>query len=161
MKLQLPSSISSQQDLKALIVEIREYSRWFSHNAIKQRVNAKHAAEAPILTPAAKDMLREWSGQKAVSEQSLDELIKVLQTYASTAPSLTITLAAPPTAGLKQTLVAWCRSNVAPDILVSFQFNSTLLGGMVVRYGSRVFDWSFRRQILNNSEHFPEVLRRV
>ena len=53
-----------------------------------------------------------------------------------------------------------CRP-VAPDVLVNFQFNATILGGMVVRYGSHVYDWSFRRQILAKRDTFPEVLRRV
>jgi F0F1-type ATP synthase delta subunit len=70
-------------------------------------------------------------------------------------------LAAPPSNGIKKTLVAWCRKNIATDILVNFDFNSTLLGGMVVRYGSHVFDWSFRRKILEEHSKFPGVLRNV
>lgn len=161
MKLRLPDSVSSLQDLTSLQLEMREYARWFAHDAMKKRVNVKHASEPPTLSPAANDMLRSWSDKKALTQQSLDELIKTLDTYKHNASTLTITLAAPPTSDIKKTLVAWCRDNIAPDVLVSFQFNSTLLGGMVVRYGSRVFDWSFRRQILAARNNFPEVLRRV
>lgn len=161
MNLRLPDSISSLQDLTSLQLEMREYARWFAHDAMKKRVNVKHASESPTLSPAANDMLRSWSNKKSLTQQSLDELIKTLDTYKRSASTLTITLAAPPTSDIKKTLVAWCRENIAPDILVSFQFNSTLLGGMVVRYGSRVFDWSFRRQILAARNNFPEVLRRV
>jgi hypothetical protein len=32
---------------------------------------------------------------------------------------------------------------------------------MVVVHGSRIYDWSFRRQILATREKFPEVLRNV
>lgn len=161
MKLKLPDSISSPQDLTGLQLEMREYARWFAHDAMKKRVNVKHASEAPTLSPAATELLRSAGAGKSLTSQNIDELIKTLDVYKHSASTLTITLAAPPTNDIKKTLVSWCRENIAPDILVTFQFNSTILGGMVVRYGSRVFDWSFRRQILSARNNFPEVLRRV
>jgi hypothetical protein len=161
MKLQLENSISSPQDLKGVILEVREYARWYRHNAIKKQVRAGHAAEQPELSPAAAALIRSWGTKDPLSSRSLDSLITTLEGYQASAHQLTITLAAPPTSGLKKTLVAWCRENVAPDVLVNFEFNATLLGGMVVRSGSRIFDWSFRRQILDAHANFPEVLRRV
>ena len=96
-----------------------------------------------------------------IDQHMLDELIATLEVYRKTATTVTITLAAPATSEIKKTLVNWCRHNISADILVSFQFNATILGGMVVRHGSRVFDWSFKRQILAARANFPEVLRRV
>lgn len=161
MKLKLPNSVSSPQDLKALELEVRDYARWFSHHAIKKQVNVKDGSDQPSLSPAAKELLGAWAAKKPMSQQSLGELSAVLKDFGDAAPTMTITLAAPPPGSLKAVLVAWCRENIAPDVLVTFQFNATLLGGMVVRSGSRIFDWSFRRQILAAREHFPEVLRRV
>lgn len=164
MNLNLPDSVCSQQDVSALTLEVREYARWYSHGAVKKRLRIKSrrkTAEEPVLSPAASEIIRDWSIKKPLSSQSLDELIAALESFKDTSPTLTIVLAAPPTSGLKKTLVSWCRKNVAPDILVNFQFNSTLLGGMVVRSGSHVFDWSFRRQILAERAKFPEILRHV
>lgn len=161
MKLNLPDSVYSSQDLTALILELKEYGRWLSHTNIAARVNAKHISESPVTSPAATVLLREWSVKNTLTPQRLDELLKALETFQKTASALTITLAAPPTSDIKQTLVAWCRKNITDNILVTFQFNATLLGGMVIRYGSHIFDWSFRRQILAARDKFPEVLRRV
>ena len=165
MKLKLEESVSSPQDLKAVILEIQDYARWYSHNAIKKRLGVKlkrkTTAEAPFISPAASTIIREWASSNNLNQNSFDHLIKTLETYARSAPQLTITLAAPPTNGLKKTLVAWCRENISPDMLINFQFNSVLLGGMVIRSGSHVFDWSFRRQILEARQRFPEVLRNV
>ncbi len=161
MKLKLPDSVASSQDLTALLLEVRTYARWFTHESIKKRVDVKHSSEPPTLSLATTELIRAWETKKALDSQSLDGLIEALEAYADTARSITITLSAPPTNGLKATLVAWCRANIAPNILVTFQFNATLMGGMVVRYGSRVFDWSFRRQLLAARDRFPEVLRRV
>jgi hypothetical protein len=157
----LPNSVSSQQDLSALTLEIRDYSKWFAHNAIKERVHAKNAVLPPSLSPGALELVRSASNKKLLSQQDLDELITMLESAKKTAPTVTITLAAPASGDLKQTLVGACRANIADNALVNFKFNSSLLGGMVIHHGSHVFDWSFRRQILASSAKFTEVLRRV
>ncbi|HEX5456541.1 MAG TPA: F0F1 ATP synthase subunit delta [Candidatus Saccharimonadales bacterium] len=159
MKIKLDGSISSPQNLKTLVLEMRDYAGWFSKNEIKKRVNAKHSTDKPELSPAASMLLHDWGQNGSLDRKSLDELIAALENMEDTAPKATITLAAPPAAGLKKMLVNWLREEIAPDILVTFDFNSTLLGGMVLRCGSRMFDWSFRRQILDSRAQFPEVLR--
>ncbi len=162
MKLKLPKSVASPQDLSALILEIKEYAKWYAHESIKMRFNAaKSSQNTPVLSAGASELIRTWFGNKEPNRLGFDGLIKTLEQYAKNSQLVTITLAAPAPNSLKATLVEWFRTNVSPDVLVSFQINSTLLGGMVVRLGSRVFDWSFRRQILDAKANFPEVLRRV
>lgn len=157
--LKLDSTVCSPQDVQGLVDELRAYARWFSHNSVKQRLKVRgHGTAEPELSPAGRALVREL---KPVSATSLDNLLATLDTYKSKAPLVTITLAAPPAPGIKKSLVSWCRDNLAPNVLVNFQFNAALLGGLVVRTGSRVFDWSFRRQILDNRAKFPEVLRNV
>ncbi len=161
IKFKLDESISSLQDLRGLVLEIHEYQRWFSHNAIKKKIHIPSKSKPPELSPAAKSVLREWCAGKDLTIKMLDELIKTLEAYGRNAPSMSITLAALPSSGMKKILVGWCRDNISPNVMVDFQFNSTLLGGLVVRSGSHIFDWSFRRQILAERNKFPEVLRRV
>lgn len=161
MKLKLPDSVSSVQDVTALILEVREYTRWFSHATIMKKMNNKNISKPPTLSASSNEMLRNWSDGKSLTRQNLDELIANLERFKHSSETMTIVLAAPATSDIKKQLVSWCRQNVSDNILVSFQFNATLLGGMVVRYGSRIFDWSFKRKILANRGHFPEVLRNV
>lgn len=161
MKLRLPDSVSSVQDLTGLIGEVREYAKWFSHAVILKKIDNKKTTPQPVLSASTTEMIRSWANGKSLSRQNLDELIVTLEKFKHTAESMTIVLAAPATNDIKRQLVAWCRNNISDNILVSFQFNAILLGGMVVRYGSRIFDWSFRRKILANRGHFPEVLRNV
>lgn len=161
MKLKLPASVVSAQDLQALIVDIRAYAKWYSHAAIKQRLDLKQADDTPAVSPAAAELLNDRASKKALKPEILDDLIADLEDFRDNAPQVSITLAAPASGELKRSLAAWCRDNLEANILVSFSFNSTLLGGMVVRYGSHVYDWSFRRQVLANRAKFPEVLRNV
>lgn len=162
MKLKLHESVASPQDLQALIHELRDYSRWFGMGTIRKQVHARHAApDQPELTPATKAVLHDWMLKNPMSRKSIDELIHQLEDYITHARVMTIVLAAPPSGGIKKQLTLWCRENVSPNILVRFEFNQSLLGGMVVRFGSHIHDWSFRRQILENSAKIPEVLKNV
>lgn len=160
MKLTLPSSVTSPQDVDDLVLEVREYARWFAHNEVKRRAGAE-PAEAPAISPAAKQVIRDWHGDKSVTDKRLDKLVRSLEDFKTDAPLMTITLAAPPSGDIRNTLITWCRQNIAENVLVNFRFNRTILGGLVVRFGSHIYDWSFRRAILDNRERFPEVLRNV
>lgn len=159
--MKLPDAVYSPQDLSSLIMEVREYTKWFSHVTVKNRRGVKQDTQPPAASAATAELLKTWAGEQPLTDQRLDELINQLQNLSEAAPTVTITLAAPAPEKLKQELTAWCRANLNPGMLVSFRFNATLLGGMVVRYGSRIHDWSFRRQIMEARSKFPEVLRRV
>lgn len=161
MSPQLPSSVTSIEDLKGIIMEIQAYARWFAAASIKQRVAARSVVASPPTLSAESIALIKTVSSQQLTSKNLELLVAHLQNLVNTSPQLTITLAAPASASLKRDLVAWCREHIASSVLVNFRFNATILGGMVVQYGSHVYDWSFRRQILANRGHFPEVLRRV
>lgn len=159
--IKLPDSICSPQDLTALTLEVREYARWYEHESVKQRTGSKNRSTQPILSVTTAELLRGASTNGTLLPAQLDAIIKELEQYKASAPTVTLTLAAPAPEQVKKTLTAWCRAELSPTILVSFEFNRTLLGGMVVRYGSHVHDWSFRRALLTTPVQFSEVLARV
>jgi hypothetical protein len=161
MKLNLQNEVTSLQDLKSVILEIEKCAGWLSQNQVKAKVSGKTEQKTPTISQAADDLIKQWHAGQPVTAKSLDELAKALKDFGSIAPRMTITLAAPAPATLKKELVGWCRKNLDPQILVDFKFNSTMLGGMAVQYGSHLYDWSFRRQILAGKDKFAEVLRRV
>lgn len=157
----LPDTVASPQDLLMVILEVRHYAKWYGHEAILQRISKKPGAPQPILSANARKIILDWNEIMEISNRSLSRLIVTLESYAKNTDTMTITLAAPAPSQMRQSIVRWCRQNISPAIFVSFQFNSILLGGMVVRYGSHIYDWSFRCQILTARANFPEVLRRV
>lgn len=163
MQVDLPETVSSTEDLMALTLEIREYTTWFGQVVNARRAGANAAMPPqPQLSPAALEVLRQAKGDaRELTPELLDALITLLDRMRAHAKTMTITLAAPATNEVKKELVAWMRANIAPDVLITFRFNSLLLGGMVVRFGSRIFDWSFRRTILNERHQIGEVLRNV
>lgn len=161
MKIKLPSSIASSEDLTELLIELHDYSKWLSHESIKKNMNLKSESKLPILSISATELLHTIGDKKTINKNDLEQAIENIKKYIKEAPTITITLSAIPSNSLKSNLVSWCRDNLAPNILVNFRFNKILLGGMVIRCGSRIFDWSFRRQILASSNKMPEVLRNV
>lgn len=162
MKIKLDPSVASPQDLQALTRELHDYARWLGTNIIKKQVHARRPApDQPQLSPAAKAVLHDWCLDHPLTRAGIDQLAVELERSLKSAKVLTITLAAPPTGGITKPLTGWCRDNISPSVLVRYEFNQNLLGGMVVRYGSRIYDWSFRRQILEGRGKFPEVLRHV
>ena len=161
MKPNLPESIHTMQDLSSVQREIQEYSKWFAHDSIKRRTGTKHQHDAPLLSPAAEGLLDDWTEKNTLTQKQIDLLVAELANYRHNSKIITITLAGPPTTNVKKTLVLWCRKNISPNVLVNFDFNRTLLGGLVVRFDSQIYDWSFRRQIMTNQQNFPGVLRNV
>lgn len=147
--------------MKALINELQRYVQWSGRNDIKQQVTSQLMDGQPVLSAGANDLINQWMGGRPVDADNLSKLIKALEEFAAKASFVNITLAAPAPASLRQAIVSWFRQNVRSDLLVDFNFNATMLGGMAVRYGSHVFDWSFKRQILANRSKFPEILRNV
>jgi F0F1-type ATP synthase delta subunit len=141
MNLKLTDTVYSPQAIVEAINVLSEQIRLHRHDAIKA-ISAK-------ASPAVFDL--------AAATHQLEEL----ETLLKTAPRATITLAAMPSEGMKRELSLWMRQNVESTLLLDFGYNSALMGGMVIRIGSRIYDWSFRRQILASAGEFTKELRRV
>jgi hypothetical protein len=156
VSLKLPASIVSEQDLSSLSVEIHDCVKWLSHEAIKKKSGSKVAGSPPHMSEAAAQLIHEYGA----SQEKLDELVLDLEQLLKSARIVTITLPVYPSTTLKLQLVTWFRKEVSDDVLLNFSSNRALLGGMVIRVGSRVFDWSYRRLVLDAEDKFTEVFHR-
>ena len=161
VQISLQNSIASTAELKAVIMDLRKYAKWYSQARIKNQVVGQQQIEPYQMSLNALELLNQAAGGQPISQQLLDDVLKNLESLKESAPRVTITLAALPTNKLKQTLAEWFRSHSDPETLVDFKFNATILGGMVVQHKSRVYDWSFRSKIVTSRQKFPEILRHV
>lgn len=160
MKLSLPASVASYQDLNQSLLELQHYRQWQTQAQVKQQVETS-SGQPPELSESAATIVNEWHKGKQPSVKTLDKLIDSIKDIKDSAPTISITLAAPIGPRLKAQLASWCRDNLDSNALIDFSFDSTILGGMVVRWNSHIYDWSFRSKILNNKKRFTEVLRHV
>lgn len=161
MKLVIPDTVASSQDLAVVLTDVQAYAKWASRELIKQKVAGKSTGAQPQVTEAASQIIRAWSDGKSMTQASIDGLLKALEDYKKSAPTITITLAAVPSGEVKTKLVSWCRKELAAGVLISFRLNRNILGGMVVAYGSHIHDWSFRRKLMEAEKPFTEALANV
>lgn len=158
----LPPSVTTKQDLYGLIQEVNNYDTWLNQNEIKERVKAKRGTPPPSLSKEALLLIRTHAVESnAVNRKKIEELIAELKSFYSSAPVVTVTLAAPAQQSLKQQISDWFRTEIAANTLINFTYNRTILGGVVVRAGSHIFDMSFKRRIHESRDKFPEVLENV
>ncbi|HPF30917.1 MAG TPA: F0F1 ATP synthase subunit delta [Candidatus Saccharibacteria bacterium] len=161
MKFRLPDSLSSPQDLTDLLFEIKEYAKWKSHNDILRRAGSKRTSKPPEISKTASEVLNDWSKIKSIDNEGIQELVNTLNTISIKSPQINITLAGPAPGDLKKKLIGWFRDNINPDILITFDFNKTILGGMILRSGSKIFDWSFKKYIMASREKLIEEINSV
>src|SRR5689334_6433979 len=109
MSFTMPDSVASAQDLAAVVTDVRTYAKWASRELIKRKVSGKSVGPQPVISPEATDVIRSWSAGKQMTQANIDGLLKALEDYKKSAPSVTITLAAIPSGEVKTRLVAWCR----------------------------------------------------
>lgn len=155
--LNLPPTVASRQDVARLRTEVERYQAWVRQyqNAAKRDIRYQH--EQPALSDAASIIIRQW----LESKQSLDTLTAQLSHTAKSAPSITLTLVAPAPASVQSSLVSWARTQLNPSMLVEFRWNANILGGIIARTDSGVYDWSYRNKLLSSRAKLVERLMHV
>ena len=162
MSFKLPDSIYSLEQLEAIIFELREYVDWSRSAAIKRQVTAKADEQAPpAWSHEMQAVVASYGDGKPLSTADVEELIKELKTYKKNAPVVHLTLAGMPGPAQRAKLMAWFREHVNPAVMLSFGANRAILGGMVIRAGSHIYDMSWRREFLAGRDKLVEVVSNV
>lgn len=84
--------------------------------------------------------------QDAIS-QATPAKATLLKTIQQQAPVFHLTLTAMPNESTKRQIVDWFRNNISPIALVNFRGDKTLLAGLILRFGSRFYDWSLDKAL--------------
>jgi len=158
MAFELPSAIYSPALLESVIYDIRFYLDWRRQNVIRGKVGAKlkdeptHSAETVLVIEA-------WMDGKPPTLEALERLLAHLEKL--NLPEVHIMLAALPSRPQREVLVNWFRNNVSTGLLVSFVADRNLGGGLVVRTPNRVFDYTWKQQLIAGRTKLAEILKRV
>lgn len=155
---ELPSAVYSTQLLESVIYDIQYYLDWIRQNQIRKKVGAKpkeepnHSAETVLVIEA-------WLQGRPATLESLESLLKHLKDLKL--PEVHIMLAAMPNRTQREQLVKWFRNNATPHLLLSFVADRNLGGGIVVRTPNRIFDYSWRQELVAGRDQLAEIVRRV
>jgi hypothetical protein len=152
----LPLVLYSSDQLLMVAEELHNHA-----GQLAQRRHKGSQSAEPPLSPIAAATLKLLPAASQTDDAAIEVLRQQLEEMVTVAPAVTLVLAAPPGATLKQELVGWLRTNVHPSLLVSFHVNVEIAGGMVIRSINHVYDCSFRQGLLAHPERFSKVLERV
>lgn len=155
---ELPPAVYSPSLVESVAYDIQYYLDWFRQNQIRKKVGAKpkdeptHAAETALVIEA-------WLGGKPATLESLQALLEYLRTI--DLPEVHIMLAALPNRTQREALVTWFRTNVSPHLLLSFVADRNLGGGLVVRTPNRVFDFTWKAQLIAGRSKLAGIVKNV
>ena len=148
----------SSQLVEAVIYDIELYLDWYRQAKIQKKVGA-HTTEEPTHSAETVLVIEAWLAGRPATVEVLEELLNHLRTLKL--PQVHIMLAALPNRAQREALVTWFRSNVTPHLLVSFVADRNLGGGLVVRTPNRVFDYTWKQQLVAGRGKLAEILHRV
>lgn len=155
----LGPTILSRDDLELLCLEVAKVIDILREYAL---VKTRSVDSAKLtLSSGLLDAMGMKPGEALPSVSELEELRAWLEQTKSTAPEIHITLPALPASQLKGDIVAWFRAEINPLALVTFEYNRALAGGFVLRSGSEIHDFSFRKALLTNSGAMVKVMKRL
>lgn len=155
---ELPSAVYSPALLESVVYDIQFYLDWIRQNKIRSKVGAK-AKAAPSHSAETELVIESWLVGQPATIESLGELLDHLRGL--NLPEAHLVLAALPNRAQRETLVNWFRANCSSQLLLSFVADRNIGGGVVVRTPNRVFDCTWKQQLVEGRSKLAEILKRV
>jgi hypothetical protein len=154
LSLHLPVDMQSPDQVSGAVVALQQYRSALRDQTTRAKFDAK--TEKPEVPTQLEGLLHN-TGVASEDASGLEALQAQLEKALKDAPVMHVTLAAPANRTLKRQLTVWFRTQVHPTSLLTFAARSDIGGGVILRAGSRVYDYSFRAAILDNKSRLMEL----
>lgn len=151
----LPLDLYSPDQLGIVMLELRDHINAMRDKAVREKQSGQ-PEEAPHVSALLLGVMH-GAGIDKEDQAAQEELQRSLQMIREKAPVAHITLAALPNRTLKRQLTEWFRTQINPYCLLTFSTRTDIGGGIVLRAGSKVYDFSFRHQIVGNKQRIAEI----
>jgi hypothetical protein len=152
--LHLPVDMQSPDQVSGVLVELKQYCGELRDAKTRAKVGGK--ADKPE-APGHLESLLKSSGISLEDMPALEALQSQLESTLKDAPVMHVTLAAPASRTLKRQLTVWFRTQVHPVSLLTFTARGDIGGGIILRAGSHIYDYSFQAAILENKSRLMEI----
>ena len=143
----LPTDVYSPDQVSTLTMELRSFMDARADASRRSHHDEQNVAKSELL-----ESLFESSPR-----QDAHQLLEELEALLKSAPVVHIITAVLPAHGLKQQLTTWFRQEVHEHTLLTFAERRDIGGGIVVRAGSQLYDFSFKHKILDNKHRITEI----
>lgn len=159
MAFSLPPAVYSPDLLDSVTYEIGQYLEWHRQSKVNQKLGVaipeepSHSAET-VLTIEA------WLEGKPATVDALEGLLAHLRQLHL--PVVHLTMAALPNHVQRAQLVDWFRLQTkGQPILITFVADRNLGGGIIVRTPNRLFDYSWKQQLIAGRAKMAEIINRA
>jgi hypothetical protein len=163
VEFRLPEDIYSPEHIDSCLIKLGQYAGILRQKEHRQKL--KLDGPGAVGEDELAGQLEKLLGASGLglnpTSSGVDNLIEALENFRASAPVVHVTLAAMPGPGLKKQLAEWMRKNLYHNLLVSFGYNREIVGGMVVRTASHIYDFSWRAKLYEKREVIPGILRRL
>lgn len=158
--LKLPDTISSPDQIMAFIEDLADYQAYIRklNVAAKVKVDSPSGLESPSMPIELVEFLKSQFGNEEVAIARLEEIKTFFKEVKASCPSIHIMMAYLPTVSERAEIVHWFRNNIAENILINFTQNSDVIGGLLIRTRTKIFDMSFRTVLLANKARLAELI---
>ncbi|MGH7196851.1 MAG: hypothetical protein ACREGJ_03770 [Candidatus Saccharimonadales bacterium] len=136
-------------------MELRSYVGGLRDVAVRAKVKPEATTEQPFASEFLKSFLETASAEN--DRGSLENLVDELEQKLEKSPVVHLTFAVLPNRAVKRQLTLWFRTEIHPDCLLTFVARSDIGGGAILQAGSHMYDFSFKRQILDNKARISEL----
>jgi F0F1-type ATP synthase delta subunit len=146
----LPAAVVSRRDLARLVNEAEHIDDELTAAEVRAR-KTKQVAETPAFSGQFTDFLSDNKLDFAESKVRTD-IIKELRVLKTKAPVVHTTFAVPADIESLQTLAAWFRKSVHPQVLLEIGLQPALVAGVYVRTPNHIHDMSLRSALAGKRE---------
>jgi F0F1-type ATP synthase delta subunit len=157
---QLPTDLYSPDQLSAIIIELRGHSSSLRDANVRARVVRAEVSAPTHLSALLLGVLRS-TNISTTDQAGAEQLLKGLEAIRDKAPAVHLMMAALPNRALKRQLTEWFRTEIHPFALLTFATRADIGGGVIIQAGSRIYDYSFRQQILGHKHRISEIFQSV
>ena len=155
----LPPGIHSPEQLKACGLELDEVISWRRRQEIKERGGIANGHHPRIqLSGDLSELIGGPHALDHLGSTQLEALQGQIRSWLKQ-PVTHITFPVPPSGPTKTAFVKWFRDEISPSALVKFETNRNIVGGLIIRTPSRIFDFSFRTLLVKNKDRIPQLLK--
>jgi hypothetical protein len=129
-------------DLSRVIRELKALDDWLNQAALRSGGKAMTMPKTSVTL----DELSRLNGVSLLEAKQREQLIMLLEGFATHAPRIHISFAVEPSGPFSQRIATWFRANVSPIALIDIGLQPTLVAGCSVRTNNKIFDMSLRHR---------------
>lgn len=150
----LPSAVVSPTDVARLVRELELIDSFFRQDAIRQ-------AGQQTAMPRMSKLLDQCASENQLNmlqESHRQFIIAYMQWLHSAAPVVHMSFSIDPPGTYVQKIVAWMRTNIHPEVLVTVGLQPTIGAGCIVRTTNKIFDFSLREYFSEKRGFFVDKM---